>query len=635
MIGEQDTRRRTAIIAFLKYVMVIGFWLGSMLIGLANGDDLSPPIFRGIVENPKGERLSRIAIRVTNVGQGTSSTNGEFAISIPFRLKRGDPVEISVGDGWVVTNPWGGRAFIPATAEEVVRVQVVRKGDPSLISDPDLVASMVAGLTSSMNSNSGNSTPDQLLSDKAQALGFSTEELRTGIDQWSRSARGPFHKGLAALYARHYEEANRYLEQSLGESTTRRIGIYIALFDAEYQLGWYAQAERTLVAARLIEPSNPQVLLFLGKALEQQGKYRDAEDAYSLALAIDERAFGQDYEQVASLLNNMGLVYKDQGKYAEAEPLYQRSLSLHEEYRPEQEGVAAALNNLAELYVDIGRYAEAEPLYKRAIVIGEKTLGPEDHNLATLLSNLALLYDHEARYQEAEPLYRRALEINEKKLGSQHPEVATTLNNLAQLYNAEKRFADAEPLERRALEIGEKTRGSHHPRTAIYINNLAGIYAAEAKYSDAEPLYKRALELAEEVNGPDHPDVASCLNNLGVLYDHERKYAQAEAMLKRALAINEKAFGSEHRSYALNLHNLAAVDVNEGRPSEAIPLYEQALAIDQRVLGEDHPDVAEDLSALAVALRHAGRSGEAETCEEQAKSILSKSVFERNRSTRF
>jgi tetratricopeptide (TPR) repeat protein len=106
-------------------------------------------------------------------------------------------------------------------------------------------------------------------------------------------------------------------------------------------------------------------------------------------------------------------------------------------------------------------------------------------------------------------------------------------------------------------------------------------------------------------------------------------------MLKRALAINEKAFGSEHRSYALNLHNLAAVDVNEGRPSEAIPLYEQALAIDQRVLGEDHPDVAEDLSALAVALRHAGRSGEAETCEEQAKSILSKSVFERNRSTRF
>jgi hypothetical protein len=52
-------------------------------------------------------------------------------------------------------------------------------------------------------------------------------------------------------------------------------------------------------------------------------------------------------------------------------------------------------------------------------------------------------------------------------------------------------------------------------------------------------------------------------------------------------------------------------------------------------LGEDHPDVAEDLSALAVALRHAGRSGEAETCEEQAKSILSKSVFERNRSTRF
>jgi tetratricopeptide (TPR) repeat protein len=607
--------------------MVVGFCAGSTQIGRATGDDLSPRSFRGIVENPRGERLSGMAIRLTNIGQGTSSPNGEFTVSIPPRLKPGDPVEISVGDGWVIANPWEGRAFIPATAEEVLRIQVLPRGAPSLISDPDLVASMVAGLIASMNSNIGNSNPDQLLADKAQSLGFSAEQLRTAIDQWSKSATGPFYKGLAALFARHYEEASHYLEQSTGDSTTRPIDIYIARFGAEYHLGLYAQSERTMVAARLIEPSNPQVLLYLGRASEQQGKYRDAEDAYSLALAIDERAFGEEYKQVASLLNNLALVSQEQGKYAEAEPLFQRSLSLHEQYRPEQEGVAATLSNLAELYVDLGRYADAEPLFKRAISIGEKTWGAGNDHVATILSNLARLYDKEARYQEAEPLFRRALEIHEKELGSQHPEVATTLNNLAQLYTDEKRFADAEPLERRALEIGEKTRGAHHPRTAIYINNLAGIYDAQAKYSDAEPLYERALEIAEEVNGPDHPDVALCLNNLATAYDREKKYVQAETLLKRALAINEKAFGSEHRSYALDLHNLAAVYVDEGRPSEAIPLYELALGIDQRVLGEDHPDVAEDLSALAIALRHAGRGGEAETCEQQAKSILSKSVL--------
>lgn len=625
MINKRNPRLPGRLIAALKCVMALSLGVSWALSSPVDGGDSPTRLFRGIIQNLRGERLSGAAIRLTNLGQGTSSATGEFAISIPSRLKPGDPVEISVDDGWVIANPWEGRAFIPATAEDTVRVQVLRKGDPSLISDPDLVACIVAGLTSSMNSNIGTSDPDQVLADKAQTLGFSVEELRTGINQWSKNARGPFHKGLAALYARHYEEAARYLEQTLDQSPTTRVDSYVALFKAEYQLGRYAEAERALAPARLIQPDNPLVLHFLGEALAQQGKYREAEDAFSLALAIDERSFGEDYPQVAALLNDIAFVHEDQGEYAEAETLYQRSLSLEEEYRPERAAVAVELNNLATLYDSLGRYVEAEPLYKRAISIGEKTLGPEHHDVATRLNNLALLYVDEGRYPEAEPLYKRALEIDEKRLGSQHPELVTTLDNLAQLYRREKRFADAEPLQRRALEIVEKAHGAHHPLTARSINNLAIIYDNERKYSDAEPLYKRALEIAEEVQGPDHPDVAVCLNNLGMLYDHERKYADAEATLRRALAINEKTFGREHRSYALNLHNLGVLYADEGRPADAIPLYEQALAIDQRVLGEDHPDVAGDLTALADALRRVGREGEAETCQQQANSILSKS----------
>ena len=61
---------------------------------------------------------------------------------------------------------------------------------------------------------------------------------------------------------------------------------------------------------------------------ETQGKYADAEALYKRALAIREKALGQDHPDVARTLNNLAVVYKDQGKYADAEGLYKRALAI-------------------------------------------------------------------------------------------------------------------------------------------------------------------------------------------------------------------------------------------------------------------------------------------------------------------
>jgi Tfp pilus assembly protein PilF len=44
------------------------------------------------------------------------------------------------------------------------------------------------------------------------------------------------------------------------------------------------------------------------------------------SLAIREKALGPNHPDVATSLNNMGLLYERQGQYAEAEPLYKRAL---------------------------------------------------------------------------------------------------------------------------------------------------------------------------------------------------------------------------------------------------------------------------------------------------------------------
>ena len=50
------------------------------------------------------------------------------------------------------------------------------------------------------------------------------------------------------------------------------------------------------------------------------------EPLYKRSLAIREKALGPNHPDVATSLNNMGLLYERRGQYAEAEPLYKRAL---------------------------------------------------------------------------------------------------------------------------------------------------------------------------------------------------------------------------------------------------------------------------------------------------------------------
>lgn len=582
-------------------------------------------VLSGVVETLEGTPLKAIEVHLTNGGSTTTSELGMFSIPLSALLEPGDPIEISLGENWVIASPWQGQSFVPVSPLEILHVRTAHKGDHQLLADQRFVRRMIASAASRLSSKLTSFTdPDESLAEEARSSGFSVDQLKSTIDEWSKNAQTPFEKGLAALYARHYAEATRFIRESV-TSDTDQVEKYIALFDAEFQLGRYSEAEAALVAARAIQPSNVLVLLYLEQALEEQAKYSDAEQVSQLALAIDERAFGPEHVQIGSLLNNLALLYDGQGKYAEAEPLYRRALQMDEKLLgPDDRQVATDLNNLAGLYRNEGRYAEAEPLYNRCISIGEKSLGADHQDLATRLSNLAILYNDEGRYAEAEPLYKQALAIDEKRLGPEHPLVATMLNNLGSLYWNENRYAEAEQLEKRALQIWEQTLGPDSPKVAIALDNLATSYDDRGRYSEAEPLYKRSLAIREKALGPEHPDVANCLNNLGLLYDHEKKFAQAEAALRRAIQIDEEKLGSAHADYALRLHNLAVVYTDEGNPEQAVPLYEQSLDINQKALGPDHPAVASDMTALAIALRRLGRNSEADIYEQQAERIRSK-----------
>ncbi|MGQ0622818.1 MAG: tetratricopeptide repeat protein [Panacagrimonas sp.] len=361
------------------------------------------------------------------------------------------------------------------------------------------------------------------------------------------------------------------------------------------------------------------------KALYQQGRYDDGVVVAKKLIEIAEKERGPDHPNVATSLNNLGLLYDAQGQYALAEPLSRRSLSILEKaLGPDHPDVAQSLNTLAGLYHAQGQYMQAEPLYRRSLSIREKALGPDHPDVAQSLNNLAELYRAQSQYAQAEPLYRRSLSILEKALGPDHLEVAQSLNSLAELYRAQGQYAQAEPLNRRALSIREKALGPDHPDVATSLNTLAELYRDQGQYAQAQPLYRHALLIREKAFGPDHPDVATSLNNLASLYQAQGQYAQAEPLYRRSLSIWEKALGLDHPDVATSLNNLALLHHDQGEYMLAEPLYRRSLSIREKALGPDHPDVAVSLNSLAELYRAQGQYAQAEPLNRRALSIREK-----------
>src|SRR5437762_2991916 len=85
-----------------------------------------------------------------------------------------------------------------------------------------------------------------------------------------------------------------------------------------------------------------------------------------------------------SELNDLASLYKALGRYADADPLSRRALAVYEKaFGQDHPQVATSLNNMAEIYRAQGNYVEAEPLYKRSLDIIERKLGKENPNCAT------------------------------------------------------------------------------------------------------------------------------------------------------------------------------------------------------------------------------------------------------------
>jgi tetratricopeptide (TPR) repeat protein len=333
-------------------------------------------------------------------------------------------------------------------------VVIARPGSKKVLRSSEYIQHM----TIEMEATSAPDHEDEFLSVRANVLAVEPAELKTAIAQWSAHAQEPLSTGVAAMYAKKYEEASRIIDQFVPIADPQAWDRYMALATAEGLQKKHESEAAIYKQARGAFPRDPIMLHNAAIMESYKGNSSEAEQLLGEALAIEEKTVGPDHRNTGIVSFTLGRTLLWSGRGRDAEPLLRKALAIEEKSRGENSSLAGLiLFDLATISHGEQRYPEAEALYRRDLAILEKNHGREYRQVAVVLSYLGATYYDQGKYPEAETTWRRALAIAEDT----DPNGPMTVSNMKALVAALKKLGkdeEANRLQERLQQL-ENRRG--------------------------------------------------------------------------------------------------------------------------------------------------------------------------------
>ncbi len=350
----------------------------------------------------------------------------------------------------------------------------------------------------------------------------------------------------------------------------------------------------------------------IATVLLNNGRVDEAEPLFVEAMETRRRLHAGDHADVATSLNDLGMLRSHQGRYADAEGLHAQALEMRERLRPGDDSlVAVSLSNLAAAKAKLRKLEEAEKLAVRSLEMHQRLFKGDHADVAKSLNNVAFLRMELGRSAEAEPLFLQSLEMRRRMVKGDHPDIAGGLSNLAAVRMGMGRLAEAEPLLVQALEMRQRMFKGDHPDVAMGLNNVAYVLRELGRVKESEPYYVQALEMHQRIFKGDHPSVATCLNNVGSVRHILRRPAEAEPMYEQALAMRRRLFPGDHEDVAWSLGALGEARRDMRKYAEAEPLFKEAYEMYSRLMPGDHEETAMNRANLGRVRQVQGKTVEA------------------------
>ena len=171
-------------------------------------------------------------------------------------------------------------------------------------------------------------------------------------------------------------------------------------------------------------------LLNAATGLRAAGENDRAEEAYRKAQVILESQLPAEDYLLASLYNNMSLLYAAMGRLELAAEYARKALERIEQNPDAQAELAISLSNLGGMYTRLGQSERAHRCLERAVSLFEQLPGGDDPHYPAALCALAELHFHQGEPEKSAELFRRALGLIERTYG-RNDDWQTTRRNLA------------------------------------------------------------------------------------------------------------------------------------------------------------------------------------------------------------
>ena len=336
-----------------------------------------------------------------------------------------------------------------------------------------------------------------------------------------------------------------------------------------------------------------------------------------LAQAAAARVPGE-WEVQVELASNSSYVEIAKGRFVAARADLERALSLQREHLPaEHPDIASTLNNIGIVLTRLGQGDEAIRSYQQSLAIHEAVEGPRHPNTATSAHNLAVTYRDLGRLDDARTLFERAVSVRREALGVSH---ADTLNSELSLAKTCVALGD---FELAALLMGEVRVGYEAGDNSRDQWSLA---SAEAELQVAGGFWKEALAvsaklsaLAQKIQPGDSPLLGAAALVRGRALTGLGNWAEAHRALAEAQRLTSKSDPKDQADLEDALGKLAH---GQGNGVEAAAHFERALALREKS-GFTSPELGNALLELGRCRVETGRGDEAAALGERAERLFS------------
>jgi CHAT domain-containing protein len=380
-----------------------------------------------------------------------------------------------------------------------------------------------------------------------------------------------------------------------------------------------------------------------------QGRAAEALPLAEEAVQIDRRLYPAGHANLASSLNNLGVLRQAAGDLAGAEKVHREALAMRRRLFPPERfaqghpELAISLHNVGDLLRVRGDLAGAEALLREALAMRRRLFPPERFpdghpKVALSLNTLGLVCKERGAFDQAGPLLREALAMRQtlyprERYPQGHPELATSLSSLGSLLVVRQDFVAAEPYLRQALAMLRQLYPAErfpagHSELAFTLSQLATARGQREDFAEAEALVREALAMCRKLYPPvrypaGHPELARSLRNLADLCKVRGALADAERLYHDALAAYRKLYPAGHAELARCLRGLGELFLIRGDLPRAERYHRDSLALYQKLYPRErfpdgHADLALALSDLGYLLGEHGELARAESYYREA-----------------